>query len=162
MCTRSVPRLAGIAVFGTFLAAGSGLFLLAAPQAQPSLPKVVHGSAPFYPRIAAAARIEGVVLLRVSTDGERVSKVDVESGPPLLVRVATENVKTWEFEPHSPTSFRVRFRYKLSRAFTCDGGCGNCRHLEEESVLLQLPTDVELNANIPIECDPAVTVEEKK
>lgn len=159
---KSVWEFAGIVVLGTALAAGSGLFSLAAQQTRVSLPRVVQGSAPFYPRIAVSARIEGIVLLRVSTDGKHVSDVDIESGPALLAKVSSENVRTWEFEPHSPTSFEVRFRYKISRAFTCEGGCGNCRHLENESVLLELPADVELNANSPISCDPSVTRKEKK
>lgn len=158
---RRTSALAGMAILVVFVATGAGLVRLSAQQTPAVLPKVTRGSAPLYPRIAAAARIEGTVILRVSTDGERVSAVEVQSGPPLLARVATEGIKTWEFEPHSPTNFRVRFRYRLSRSFTCEGGCDNCRHLEDESVLLELPTDVELNANIPITCDPAVTIETK-
>jgi hypothetical protein len=99
------------------------------------------------------ARIQGVVCLRVSTDGKRVSSVEVVSGPPLLARLANDNVKTWLFNPHDPTSFDVTFHYKLLRPTNCDSNC-NCEFPEEEGVLLQLPTQVDLNAKIQMGCSP--------
>ena len=131
--------------------------LLLAQQAKP--PKVVSASVPFYPRLAPTARIEGVVTLRLSTDGKRVSHIDSASGPPLLVRAAKENVRTWQFEPHTPTSFEVTFHYRLLTP-ECDSEC-HCHTAERESVLLQLPTNVELSAKMPAICDPAVEVRHK-
>ena len=129
---------------------------LLARHAQPPLPKVVSASVPFYPRLAPTARIEGMVKLRVSTDGERVSAIQVESGAPMLAQAAKENVKTWQFEPHSPTTFGVTFRYRLLVP-KCDSEC-HCDTEEKESVLLQLPTNVDVSAKIPAICDPAAEI----
>lgn len=131
----------------------------AAPQAKPPLPRVVNASVPFYPRLAPGARIQGTVTLRLSTDGKRVSAIDAESGPPMLVNAAKENVKTWQFEPHAPTTFEVTFRYRLLDP-KCDSEC-KCESEEKESEVLQLPTNVEVSAVIPMICDPAVEIRHK-
>ena len=115
---------------------------------------------PVYPPLAPAARIQGVVVLRISTDGKHVVTFDAESGPAHLVQTAKDNVKTWEFEQHNPTSFEIQFRYRLI-GYHCETGC-KCYSDEKESVLLQLPTSVELSATLPMICDPAVTIEKKK
>lgn len=44
---------------------------------QSDLPEVLSASVPFYPRIPQHGHIEGIVRLRVSTDGARVSRVQV-------------------------------------------------------------------------------------
>lgn len=127
------------------------------------LPKPVSASVPFYPELARATRIQGTVKLRVSTDGKIVSVIETESGHPILVGAATNNVKTWEFKPHPPTSFEVTFRYRLFVP-QCDSLC-NCdrgEHGEKESVVLHLPTDAELSAPTLLTCDPAVEVQHKK
>jgi hypothetical protein len=131
---------------------------LTAQETQAPLPKVVSASAPFYPRVAPSARIEGVVRLKVSTDGKHVVTFDTESGPPLLVQAAKENVKTWEFAQHKPASFEIRFDYKLSRPSSCYSVWSDDY---QESVLLRLPSRVELSAAIPLLCDPAATIEGK-
>ena len=125
-----------------------------AQQGQAPLPKVAAASVPFYPRLAPPTRIQGVVTLQLSTDGKRVSTIDAENGPPMLVREAKENVKTWQFEPHVPTGFTVTFHYRLLPT-KCDSQC-NCDSEEKESVLLQLPTNVEITAKEYTICDPAV------
>jgi hypothetical protein len=106
------------------------------------------------------AAIQGIVTLRVSTDGKRVSSIDSETGPYALVLAARENLKTWEFESHKPTSFDVRFIYKLSPAPPCETAFDPWDP-RSQSVLLQLPMSVELNWVGPRICDPSV-VEEKK
>lgn len=120
------------------------------------LPKVIDASAPFYPPLAQQARIQGVVTLRVSTDGKRVSAVEAESGHPILVEAATTNVKTWEFKPHAPTAFETTFRYRLLDV-KCDPQC-KCESVEKEAVVLQLPSSVEVSAAVLMLCDPAVQV----
>lgn len=147
--------LAAIRVIGILL-----LWFLpsAAQQARAPLPKVARACVPFYPRLAPAARIQGTVRLHLSTDGKRVSAVDAESGPPMLVQAAKENVKTWQFEPHTPTNFEVIFHYRLL-TYTCDSQC-RCASVEKESVLLQLPANVDISAVIPMICDPAVQIGE--
>ena len=132
----------------------------AASQTKPALPKMVSASVPFYPELARQAGIEGTVWLRVETDGKRVSSVDAGSGPPLLVRAVKENVKTWEFEPHAAMSVEVTFLYRLLVP-ECDSHC-RCGTAEKESVLLQLPTRVELTARTLLTCDPAVEIRKKK
>jgi TonB family protein len=132
----------------------------AAPQAEAPLPKVASASVPFYPRLAPTARIQGTVTLRVSTDGKRVSAVEAESGPPMLVQAAKENVKTWQFESHTPTNFEITFHYRLLLPSKCDSDC-HCDSTKKETVLLQLPTNVDVSAKIPVICDPAVEIRHK-
>lgn len=132
---------------------------LAAQQTKAPSPKVSSASVPFYPRLAPSARIQGVVTLLVATDGKRVSAVDAASGPPMLVLAAKENLKTWQFEPHRPTSFAVEFHYKLLN-YKCDSEC-KCESEGKESVVLQLPAYVEVSAVIPMICDPAVEIHHK-
>jgi Gram-negative bacterial TonB protein C-terminal len=108
------------------------------------VPVVTNASVPLYPRIALIAHIMGVVRFRLSTDGSHVTSVEVENGPPLLAKAAEENIKTWQFERHKPTTFEATFTYKLLPA-TCDAK-GNCNGVENDEVLLHLPTNVEIAA----------------
>ncbi len=128
--------------------------------AKAPLPKIASASVPFYPPLARETHIDGAITLRVSTDGERVSAVDAENGPRLLLNAAKENVRTWQFEPHVPTSFEVKFHYRLLNS-KCDSEC-KCESEEKESVVLQLLANVEVSAVIPMICDPAVEIKHKK
>jgi len=56
----------------------------------------------------------GDVVVRITTDGQSVVDALAESGPPLLRKASEDNAKTWKFEPHTPATFHVTFRYKLS------------------------------------------------
>jgi len=132
------------------------LFILGAIMAvgqQKPLPSVISASVPLYPRTPQMAHIEGAVRLRISTDGNRVVSVEVQSGQPMLTQAAQDNVKTWQFEQHSPTTFEATFHYKLLPS-KCDAEC-NCDSAEKPSVLLHLPTDVEVNAKELMVCDSA-------
>ena len=111
-----------------------------------ALPIVISASMPLYPMPAWMAGIEGVVRLRISTDGRRVSTVLVESGPPMLAPATEQNVRTWQFKDHAPTSFVATFRYKLRHAEKC--------YLENGTAVLNLPTDVEVSAKRVLTCDP--------
>ncbi len=71
----------------------------------------------------------------------------------MLAEAAQKNVKTWQFEPHTPTTFETTFHYKLLPS-KCDAEC-NCDSVAKSSVLLQLPSDVEVNAKELIICDSA-------
>lgn len=55
-----------------------------AQKAEQQLPLVVAGEMPLYPIMARAARVQGVVKIKVTTDGKKVTDVDAESGPPML------------------------------------------------------------------------------
>ena len=146
---------AAIAALGVLL-----LFQLPArQQVNRHLPTVTSASVPFYPRLAPTARIEGVVVLRLTTDGQRVSAINGETGPPMLVAAAKENVQSWQFEPHSPATIEVEFRYRLLVP-KCNSDC-NCDTEERESVVLHLPTDIEVTAKIPAICDPAVPLKQQ-
>jgi TonB family protein len=131
---------------------GMGANMSSAQQKQP-LPSIASASVPLYPRTPQMAHIEGVVRLRISTDGSRASSIEVESGQPMLAQAAKENVKTWQFEQHSPTTFEATFRYRLLPS-KCDSEC-NCDSLEKGTVLLRLPAEVEVSAKELLICDPA-------
>ncbi len=118
---------------------------------QKPLPVVISASVPLYPRIAQQAHIEGIVRLRISTDGNRVALVEVQSGQPMLAQAVQENVKTWQFEQHSPTTIEVAFHYRLLPS-KCDAEC-KCDSAEKPSVVLRLPTEVEVNAQELMVCD---------
>ncbi len=124
-----------------------------AAQQKGTLPSVASASVPFYPRIHQLAHIEGVVRLRISTNGSRASSIEIESGPPMLAQAAKENIKTWRFDQHTPTTFEATFRYTLLPS-RCDSKC-NCDSAEKASVHLQLPSDVEVSAKEVLLCDPA-------
>ena len=110
------------------------------------LPTVATAAVPFYPRPARTAHIQGAVRLRISTDGERVSGVVAEAGPPMLIPAAEENVKTWLFEKHDPVTFDVTFRYKMLPGSQCA--------IDNGVVVLHLPTEVEVSAKGIETCDP--------
>jgi hypothetical protein len=79
-----------------------------------SLPKLVSHSDIAYPAIAQTAHVMGDVVVKITTNGESVTDAVAESGPPLLQRVSVDNAKTWKFAPHTPGTFHVTFRYKIS------------------------------------------------
>jgi hypothetical protein len=117
-----------------------------ADQSNGPLPTVVTAGVPFYPPVARVARIEGVVQLRLTTDGKRVSGVSIESGPPMLVSAADENVRTWQFKDHIPTTFTATFNYRVLPESTCD--------MDSGLVTLRLPTAIEVSAKGVQTCDP--------
>ena len=125
---------------------------LGAAEPPARLPAVVSAQVPFYPPILQKAHFDGVVRLRVSTDGLRVLTIDQLSGQPMLLKAATENIRTWQFEQHTPTSFEVSFRYRLLQS-TADSAC-NWTSAEPASVVLRLPTEVVISAPTVGTCDP--------
>ncbi len=124
-----------------------GASMSPAQQSKKPLPMVIAAGVPFYPPLARVARIEGVIRLRLSTDGKRVSAVSAKSGHPLLVEAAKENVRTWQFKDHSPTTFEVTFRYKMLPESQCE--------IDNGIVLLRLPIEVEISAKGVQNCDPS-------
>lgn len=117
-------------------------------------PIVAVASVPFYPPAARVAHIEGIVRLRVSTDGKKVSAIAVESGPPMLASATEQNIRTWSFKEAEPTRFEATFRYKMLPQASCD--------LDDGLVKLQLPTNVEVDASPWQTCDPSATQEPKR
>ena len=113
-----------------------------AQQPKQPIPVVTSASVPVYPQVPLLAQITGAVRLRLSTDGNHVTLMDIESGPSILANAAEENVRTWQFEPHKATTFEATFTYTLLPA-TCDAA-GHCNARENDEVLLHLPTDVQI------------------
>jgi len=69
---------------------------------------VASAQVPLYPPVARLANVEGVVHLKVTTDGHHVVSTQVEDGHRLLAALAEENVRTWQFSLHEPTTFTAR------------------------------------------------------
>lgn len=143
-----IGRVTGLAILLTL---SLSMMVVAREQSGAPLPRVIEAGVPIYPRALQLAHIEGTVRLRISTDGRRVASVDVQSGQPMLARAAQANMQTWKFEGHSPTNFEVIFRYNLLHS-TCDAEC-NCSSIEKPSIVLQLPTEVAVNAPELMVCD---------
>ena len=121
-----------------------------AQKASQELPLVTAGKLPLYPIMARAARVQGVVKIKVTTDGKNVVSVDVESGPPILVKFAKENILTWKFSAHKPTTFVTTFDYVLEEPAQC--GYSN------DTLVLKLPLEVRISAKGLKTCDPAAEI----
>lgn len=89
------------------------LVTLNAQERSSVLPRVIDHAPVIYPAIARTANVEGLVRLKITTDGHAVSSVEALDGPPLLVKVATQNVQTWEFVDHAPGTFEVTFNFRM-------------------------------------------------
>ncbi len=126
----------------------------AIPESDQELPVVISAAAPFYPRIENEMHIYGDVRIRVSTDGSKAASFADESGPPMLVQAAKDNIRTWIFDKHKPTSFTVAFRYRIEEEASCA--------YENSSVILYLPSEVQISAKGIHTCDPAVEIGHKK
>jgi TonB family protein len=61
----------------------------------------VSGVNPVYPAVAQAAHVQGTVILHaiISKQG-RIERLEVVSGPPLLMSAALDAVKTWTYKPY--------------------------------------------------------------
>lgn len=77
------------------------------------LPQVIQHDNPRFPPIARAAHVSGEVRVRITTDGESVTKVVAESGPPLLRKASEDNARTWKFAAHTPGTFEVTFDFRF-------------------------------------------------
>lgn len=121
-----------------------------AQKVEQELPVVIAGKMPLYPIVARAARVQGVVKIRVTTDGKKVSAVDAECGPLMLVRAAKENILTWEFLKHRPTTFLTTFKYVIV-------GPDQCIYSNGASIL-NLPREVDISTKGLKTCDPATEI----
>ena len=99
-----------------------------------ALPMVSAAPVPLYPRIARAANMQGVVHVKVRTDGYRVVEAHAEEKLMPLTTAAEENAKNWEFSMHTPVTFTITYRYKLT---------DECNP-NNPTVTLHLPTEVEV------------------
>ena len=62
--------------------------------------KLIYGPSPVYSQIAKTARVQGTVRLEaiVGTDGT-IRDLHAIAGPPLLIPIALEAVRTWRYQP---------------------------------------------------------------
>jgi hypothetical protein len=108
-----------------------------AQQSSIALPRVASAQVPLYPPLARVANVEGVVHVKVTTDGHRVVSTRIEDGNKLLADSAEDNAKTWQFALHEPATFTVTYTYKLLTKWKGDP--------ENPIVVLRFPTDVEIS-----------------
>jgi hypothetical protein len=102
-----------------------------------TLPTVADAKVPLYPPLARAARVQGVVRVRITTDGHRVVSAAAESGPRILAAAAEDSARSWQFSSHEPTSFMATYTYKLVHSLK--------NGPENPTVVLRLPTEVEVS-----------------
>lgn len=121
-----------------------------AQEATQAAPVLKTAKVPTYPRAALLAHIQGIVKIRVTTDGKRVSSLEA-SGPPMLVGGAKENILTWEFEDHLPTTFVTVFKYDIQEPARCELG--------NAIAVLHIPEEVRISANGVKTCDPAKKIQ---
>jgi hypothetical protein len=133
---------------------GLGLMILAAlpPSAYTQgvdreVPLLLSGKMPLYPMTARAARVQGIVKVRVVTDGKRATSLVLESGPVMLASFTEETIRTWEFFEHKPTTFVATFEYE----FESPDRCG----YENGSLTLNLPLRAHIRAPGAMTCDPS-------
>ena len=121
-----------------------------------SLPVVIAAAVPLYPIGPHTVNIQGIVRIRISTDGRRLidTRIEDDGGNVALARTAQENARTWQFSNHEPTSFTVTYHYILvDRLPDIESNALNSK------VVLRFPTDVEVYAqHWPGTVDMPVTV----
>jgi hypothetical protein len=87
-------------------------------------------------------RLQGTVILRITTDGHIVSDVKLTSGHPVLAPDAMKNVRTWKFADHAPTTFAVKYSYEFEGHFKRDP-------VTKCDAKLDLPTKVTVSTTMP-------------
>jgi len=122
-----------------------------APSKGPSLPVLRSGLMPIYPANARVAGISGTVLVRVSTDGQKVLKVEVISGPPMLAKAVVGLVESWQFWDHKACQFTSAFIFVLTPV-TCETRDDS----DQGEMILNLPAKAQITRQRSIECDPVI------
>jgi TonB family protein len=89
--------------------------------------RLVQQVPPVYPDLARQARVQGTVTLKVTIGPEGdVTKLDVISGPALLVQSAVEAVRQWRYKPTLLNGNPVEVETRVDVNFTLsDGGPAN-------------------------------------
>ena len=108
-------------------------------QRPDQMPQVTRWDVPYYPPLARAAKVEGVVRIKVTTDGQAVQKVETLEGHALLAEATIKNVKSWRFATAAPTTFTATYTFKLANT--------NDRNLEH---LRMMYPDAEIRAELPL------------
>jgi hypothetical protein len=142
----SLKRVAAllVVIFG-------GMLFAAHAQKQPQgMPVVVRASLALYPRTALLAHIEGIVKIQVTTDGKTIASLEPRSGPAMLVQAAEENLRTWQFDEHKPTTFATTFEYRLEDPAVCS--------VENATVITNVPAYVKVITKRVHTCDPTTVI----
>jgi len=121
-----------------------------AQKPEPELPLVIAGKMPLYPLTALHVGVQGVVKIKVTTNGKKVTALDAESGPAMLVKFAKEDILTWEFTEHKPTTFVTTFEYAIEEPAQC--------YFSNSVAVLKLPLEVHISAKGLKTCDPAIEI----
>lgn len=119
-----------------------------AQETKSTLPRVASAAIPFYPPVARAANVQGIIHVRVSTDGHHTVTAKAQDGPKLLAIAAEENARTWSFAIHEPTTFTITYRYTLVPKMKGDP--------ENPEIVMRLPSEIEVRMLLaPSNGDPA-------
>ena len=125
-----------------FLMSTAGIVL--AQKDSSGVPTVAAAAVPLYPPLARSARLQGVVHVKVNTNGEQVIAAQALDGNRLLAVAAEENARTWKFAKHLPTSFTLTYRYKIDPE-------GNPNY---PLVVLRFPAEIEVTTAPLVLSDP--------
>lgn len=82
---------------------------------------VVARKMPRYPAIAAAAHVQGEVVLRGIVTNDKLSSVFVASGPEMLRAAALDAARSWTFKPLFAGDQAVRYQMVLTFVFRTMG-----------------------------------------
>ena len=137
MKTAWIRRIFFVSSLVTSLMIRSQSLGMEAKESKVALPRVSAAGVPLYPVQAYISNIQGMVRLRVTTDGRQVTEIHVEEGQNPLAEAAEENLRTWRFQTHEPTTFTVTYTYKLVAKWKGDP--------YNPTVVLRLPTEVEIS-----------------
>ena len=125
----------------------SGTSIRLLGQGPTQLPVLLAAEMPRYPADAREVRISLATLsLRIWTNGSsiaRIYRLEPATHGPLWAAYqssAEANLATWKFADHSPTSFDVTFRFRLSP------DPRPCATDDNLSIVMRPPTDVEVTA----------------
>ncbi|MGC2472896.1 MAG: energy transducer TonB [Candidatus Sulfotelmatobacter sp.] len=86
-------------------------------QTDAALPTVTAFECPKYPPKAQSVHLQGTVKLKVTTDGHRITHIEVLPSHPILAEEAIKNVRTWTFADHNATSFVATYYYTLEEHY---------------------------------------------
>ena len=86
-------------------------------QTDTALPKVTTFECPKYPPKAQSMHLQGMVKLKVTTDGRRITHLEVLPSHPILAEEAVKNVRTWTLADHDATSFVTTYYYTLEEHY---------------------------------------------
>ena len=137
MCYKTCMRTSTLLAVACCL----GMSSTVAQQIVPAEPTVTAFECPEYPALAASNRLQGVVKLRVTTDGHHAVDVKLLSGHPMLAPTAYHNVQTWKFADHPPTTFVVTY-YFVNESSRDSDSAAKC------AAKMELPTKVTVSTKL--------------